>query len=505
LRAYRAMPWGWLSARGLALSGAWLGVLTYVITPGLVDEAVGDGLAWEMRLRSLPARFTAYFVLGLCLFTSEPYQGVARQVTAGIEALLAAAGWKCPSSTALSAARGRLGEEPLRSLFRRLCSALSPGTAPWSHACGLLAVAWDGTSLAVAGTPENAAAFGQAGSTAGPAGPHLRVVALLACGTRALLDAAIGPLTGKGSGERALAAQLLGSLRPGMLLLADRNFWGCQLWREATATGASLLWRVKEGKHARAIAELPDGSRLARVEDPRAVMDRWHKNNKRARTGNLPPDQSPLPGGITVRVIDYLLAVTADDGTTRTERYRLFTTLLDWRAFPAADLAAAYSRRWAIESGYRECKAWLRGPRALRGRTPVLARQEAWALLAVYQALRTLIARAAARNGTSPDRISFSATLRAARRTMTTPRSQLPAALDATEAEMLSSLIPERPGRIYPRAVTKKTSPYPARRNSKDPISQHATYTTTITPPPAPTRTTPSQPKQTTSTTTQPP
>lgn len=505
MRAHRAISRGWLSARGLALSGAWIGVLTYVVPPGLVDEAVGDGLAWEIRLRSLPARFTAYFTLGLCLFTGEPYGGVARQVTAGLEALLAAAGWQCPSTTALSAARARLGEEPLRSLFRRLCSALSPGTAPWSHACGLLAVAWDGTLLAVAGTEQNAAAFGRAGSAAGPAGPHLRVVALLACGTRALLDAAIGPLAGTGAGERALAAQLLGSLRPGMLLLADRNFWGFGLWRDAAATGACLLWRVKEGKHVRVTRELPDGSRLARVDDPRAVQGRWHKNAKRARTGNLPPDDSPLPG-ITVRVIEYLLAVTADDGTTRTERYRLFTTLLDWRAFPAADLAAAYSRRWAIESGYRECKAYLRGSgRTLRGKTPALARQEAWALLAVYQALRTLIVRAAARDGTDPGRVSFTTALRAARRTMTSPRTQLSAALDATEAEMLSSLVPERPGRIYPRAVTKPVSPYPSRRNGKDPISQHAHHALTITPQATATNTPPEQAKPPGTTTTQPP
>jgi hypothetical protein len=476
------MPWGWLSARGLALSGAWLGVLTHVVPPELVDEAVADGLAWEMRLRSLPARFTAYFTLGLCLFTGEPYQGVARQVTAGIEAALVAAGWKVPATTALSAARARLGEEPLRSLFRRTCSALSPGRAPWSHVSGLLAVAWDGTTLAVADTPANAAAFGRAGSTAGPGGPHLRAVTLLACGTRGLLDAAIGPLTGKGSGERALAAQLLGSLRPGMLLLADRNFWSFPLWNAATATGAHLLWRVKEGKHAKVTAELPDGSRLARVEDPRAVQHRLHKNAKRRRTANLPPDQSPLPGSITVRVIDYLLAVTADDGTTRTERYRLFTTLLDWRAFPAPGLADAYARRWAIESGYRECKAWLRGSgRTLRGKTPALARQEAWALLAVYQAIRTLITRAAARHGTDPSRISFTTALRAARRTMTTPRSQLATALDTTEAEMLASPLPQRPGRIYPRAKIKKNSSFPSRRHSKDPISQHARHTLTIT------------------------
>jgi len=506
LRAHRATSWGWLSARGLALSGAWIGVLTYVVPPGLVDEAVGDGLAWEMRLRSLPARFTAYFVLGLCLFSDAPYQQVARQVTAGLEAALAAAGWSCPATTALSAARARLGEEPLRSLFRRLCAALSPGTAPWSHVCGLLVVAWDGTTLATADTPANMAAFGRPGSVAGQAGPHLRVVALVACGTRALLDAAIGPYAGKGAGEPALAARLLGSLRPGMLLLADRNFYSWRLWHGAAATGAHLLWRLKSCIRLAPLQELPDGSWLARVNDPRAVQARLRKNYDRRRyRSKLAPDTSPLPGGATVRVIEYHLAVTADDGTTRTERYRLITTLLDWRAYPAADLAAAYSRRWAIETSYLEAKARLRGPRTLRGRTPALARQEAWALLATYQALRTLIARAAARDGTDPGRISFTTALHAARRTTATPRHQLHAALEATEAEILATPVPQRPGRVYPRAVKKQTSNYPSRRNAKDPISQHATHTLTITPSQTATHTPPHQPRQPETATTQPP
>src|SRR5262249_1564735 len=44
-----------------------------------------------------------------------------------------------------------------------------------------------------------------------------------------------------------------------------------------------------------------------------------------------------------------VLTVTAEDGTVRTERYRHITTLTDWRAYPAADLAACYAWRWAIE------------------------------------------------------------------------------------------------------------------------------------------------------------
>src|SRR6185437_7725599 len=126
----------------------------------------------------------------------------------------------------------------------------------------------------------------------------------------------------------------------------------------------------------------------------------------------------PLPG-ITVRVIEFRLTVTTDDERTRTEGYRLITTLLDYRACPAAALAAGYARRRAIETGLREFKTYLRGPgRILRSRTPELARQELWAYLIIYQAIRVIMSLAAAGAGTSPDRISFTAALHAVRRTL---------------------------------------------------------------------------------------
>ena len=79
-----ATRWGWLSPRGRILSRAGIGVLTWLIPPDLVDDAVGDGLAWEMRLRSLPARLGVYFVLGCALLSAEPYAEVIRKITAGL-------------------------------------------------------------------------------------------------------------------------------------------------------------------------------------------------------------------------------------------------------------------------------------------------------------------------------------------------------------------------------------------------------------------------------------
>jgi hypothetical protein len=497
------MPSGWLSPRGRVLARAGIGVLSWVIGPDLVDEAVGDGLAWEMRLRSLPARTGVYFVLGLCLL-GTPYADVIRQVTAGLEDALAVAGWAVPATTALTRVRARLGEAPLESVFRRLCAACSYGRAPWSHYAGLLVVAWDGTTIAVHDSEANAAAFGrppdgskkdavkkQREGTAedGPGGrkpgPQIRLVTLVACGTRCLLDAAFGPVRGKGSGEQALAAQLARSLNEGMLVLADRNFYSYALYCQVRAARAHVLWRMKQNSvHLPVTRMLPDGSWISTITDPAAAARQAKANEQRRRRGStVPQDTSPLPG-ITVRVIAFFVTVTGEDGTARTEPYLLITSLTDHRACPAAELAALYAWRWAIETGYRECKTYLRGTgRVLRGQSPVLARQELWALLAVYQAIRILIVRAAARDNLDPDRISFTTALRAITRQMHAGRDHRPA-LDRIETEILAAaaLVPERPGRVWIRAVRPARSPYPSRNTATGPIAHHATYAITITP-----------------------
>jgi len=514
LGVYGASSDWWSSTVGRVVAGIRAGVLARWITPELADEvaaqarAVLDGQVLAaggkprgQRFRALPPRLGVYFVLGLCLFSDMPYRAVLKELSSGLAAALRAAGWQVPASTALTGLRRRLGEKPFELLFARLCSALSPGRAPWSHVCGLLAVAWDGTTVKADASAANIAAFGARGKNGHY--PQIRLVTLIACGTRALLSAAMGAL---GTGERKLATGLLGCLRPGMLLIADRGFYSYRLWRQATGTGADLLWRVKASMHLPVVHALPDGSWITRIPDPAAVTARLHRNGKRRRRGSkLGPETGPLPG-ITARVIEFRLAIATDDGGTRTERYRLITTVLDWRAAPAPDLAAGYAWRWAIETGFREFKTYLRGPRRiLRGRTPELARQQLWAYLVIYQAIRAIICLAAASAGIDPDRISFTAALHAVRRTLTTARTSPDAALAETHADLLTELVPQRHGRIYPRAVNQATPPYPSRRTTKAPISQHANYTVTITNHTSPSQNNTSQPKHPANQQNQPP
>jgi Insertion element 4 transposase N-terminal/Transposase DDE domain len=476
----------WSSALGRVLAGIQIGVLARWVTPGLVDEVLaeaGQGAAGQ-RFRALPGRLGVYFVLGLCLFAGLPYQEVLRELAAGLGGALEAAGWQVPASTALTGVRRRLGERPFELLFRRLAGALGAETAPGSLICGLAAAAWDGTTVKVPASEANIAAFGRPGGRKDGHYPQVRLVTLIACGTRGLLGAAAGPLHGKGTGEQTLARDLLGGLRAGMLLLADRNFYGYGLWTAAAGTGADLLWRVTATVNLLPVRPLPDGSWLAHVNDPAEVIRRARRNAARRRRGStLPPETGPLPG-ITVRVIEFRLTVTTDDEGTRTEGYRLITTLLDYRACPAAALAAGYARRWAIETGLREFKTYLRGPgRILRSRTPELARQELWAYLIIYQAIRVIMSLAAAGAGTSPDRISFTAALHAVRRTLPAGRAGSAAALAQAQASILTVLVPRRQGRTCVRAVTQPSSPFPSRRNAKGPLSQHAGFTVTIRPP----------------------
>ena len=91
---------------------------------------------------------------------------------------------------------------------------------------------------------------------------------------------------------------------------------------------------------------------------------------------------------------------------------RVLTTLLDHQACPARDIAVLYAERWQIEIAFLHLKRTVRGPRRpLRGQSPDLARQEAWALLLICNITAAAAARAAGTAGIDPGIIPFTAVL----------------------------------------------------------------------------------------------
>jgi hypothetical protein len=249
---------------------------------------------------------------------------------------------------------------------------------------------------------------------------------------------------------------------PGMLLLADRNFAGYELWGLVTATGADMAWRIKKNLVFPPVRVLDDGSFLSVMPTP---AENLRRGQARAR-GKLLPG---LPQGHLVRIIEYTVTVTTADGRTRTEPFRLATTLLDCERAPAAQLAAAYYERWEIENSYGELKTRLRGAGfILRSRAPDLACQELFAFLTVYQALCALRAQAAALAGTGPDRVSFTVAVRIARDYAS---AFLPPARDQARRtairDIIAGLLPQRRNRHCERVSKPPRNTFPVKSGDR--------------------------------------
>jgi hypothetical protein len=452
-----------------------LGALTCEVSPGLVEEVIELAGCREKRQRLLPARVVVYFVLGLCLFSGADsmgppgYRSVMRSLTNGLRHLH---GLALPSSSALTRARQRLGSKPFELLFDLRRGALAAAGTPGAFAFGLRLVAWDGTGLDAADTTANAREFGvtQGGN------PQLRLLALIECGTRAVIDAVFDGVT-KAS-EQRLARRLLHALQAGMLLLADRNFPGYQLWGMVAATGADLLWRIKGNQVFMMVKALPDGSFLSVMPTP-AENVRYGQARAAGRTLPGPPKGHP------VRIIEYTITISNADGTTRIEPFRLVTTLLDHQRAPAAELATLYHQRWENENSYAELKNRLRGAAfILRSKSPELVCQEVFAFLTVYQALCALRLQAAQHAGIDPDRISFTVTVRIARDHASSPASHTPPGLARARrqaiGDLLDDLLPKRRDRQCDRVKKPPRNTFPAKKRNQPNQPSKVSYKITV-------------------------
>lgn len=379
-----------------------IGVLTKTFPPGLVDAVIDEAQAREQRKRSLPSRLTTYFTLAMWLWREHGYEEVLRQLVDGL-------GWAGAGpqeadvawSGSITKARARLGAEPLRLLFSRVAGPVATPDLPGCFWRGLRLTVIDGSTLDVPDSPANRAAFDGPTNADGPgAFPQVQLLVHAECGTKALLDACFD---GYRTAEQTLAGRLLHSFEPGMLVLADRNFLSWKLWRDAAATGAQLLWRVRDSFALPVLERLDDGSYLSRLKPLRKS---WGEP-------------------ITVRIIEYTVTSRDAEGATTSELFCLATTLLDTRQWPIEEFPALYHERWRVETLLDAVKTDLRGGAHVltRSHSPDGTRQEIWALLCLYQALADLVGDAARHHRVDPDRISFLRARNTARRSV----SRIPA------------------------------------------------------------------------------
>jgi hypothetical protein len=374
-----------------------LGVVAKAFPLAAIHSVLAETKKASIRQRDLPAHVVIYYVIALALYMRSSYREVLRCLLEGIQWLRdPSVNLRVAGKSGISQARTRLGWEPVKQVHDQLVQPIAVRNTKGAWYRQWRLVSLDGSTLDIADEQANEDAFGRPGVSRGSSAyPQIRFVSLVENGTHVLFGSTMDAYA---KGEITLAKEVLPNLRTGMLCLADRNFFGFELWKQAQATGADLLWRVKKNMRLACEKRLPDGSYLSRIYP--SERDWRHKTN-----------------GIVVRVIDYELDGVADAEPL----YRLVTTILDHEKAPAKALAALYHERWEIETALDELKTHLRGSQiVLRSKTPDLVRQEFYGFMMAHFAIRGLMHEAALKANEDPDRLSFLHAVRVVRRKMST-------------------------------------------------------------------------------------
>jgi hypothetical protein len=374
-----------------------IGVLTKQFPLGKIKAVLEETGRSSKRQRDLPAHVMVYYVITMALYRQEGMREVLRILLEGLGVVLGlGVRVEAAGKSGISQARSRLGEEPVKRLYDQAVHPIATRKTRGAFYRDWQMVAMDGSTLEAPDTPANQEAFGRPPSPSGgqSAYPLIRVVGLVEVGTHVLFGAVLGSYA---TGEVTLAREVVRHLRAGMLCVADRYFPGYPLWKQATETGADLVWRVRRVIRFPVEERFPDGSFRSWFRPPPAKKGE--------------PKGEPIP----VRVIDYQV-----EGPKRKEEtIRIITSILDWKAAPAEELAEVYHERWEFETALDELKTHMRGARTvLRSQAPELVRQECYGLLLAHFAIRGLMHEAALSAGRDPDRISFVHSLRVVRRTL---------------------------------------------------------------------------------------
>ena len=262
--AQSVMPAPVLAASGRPAGPVDLGVLTVEITPELVDEVIELSGCREKRQRLLPAVAVVYFVLGLCLFSGADSCAPPVPVGDAVADERAAA-----PARAGAAHQFRPDQGAAEAWLQAAGAAVRP-------AAGAAGQRGHGRGIRVR------AAAGRLGRDRDRRGGHPgerprvrrhpgRQPAGAAAGADRVRHARYHRRRFDGltkASEHKLARRLLHALGPGMLLLADRNFAGHELWGLVTAAGADMAWRIKKNLVLPPVKILPDGSFLSIMPTP---------------------------------------------------------------------------------------------------------------------------------------------------------------------------------------------------------------------------------------------
>jgi hypothetical protein len=408
-----------------------------------IEEAVQRTEATSIRHRRLPAEQVVWLMVALALYRHKSIGEVLDDLG------LAVPDEQTPfvSKSAAAQARQRLGSEPLKWLFDHSAQHWCSQDRRAYVFKGLVLFAMDGTTLRTHDNEETREHFGAQNYSSGAVAsyPQVRGVTLTALSTHLVHSAAFGQY---GTNEMLYAKQLIDGIPNDSLTVFDRGFLSAEILCSLTRGGSerhfviptksNTRWEVIEGD------ENSDDFTVRMRVSPQA----------RAKCTELPEFWDAR-------------AITVVD---QQERKRiLLTSLRDRRRYKPADIADCYTRRWGIETSYRELKQTMLGATlTLRSKTVDGVYQEIWGTLIAYNLIRLEIAKAALVVKCEPTEVSFIRAFHLIQfelhwAAVTRSYGKLPASMKHLRERLVSLLNDERPDRKFDRAVKAKPQRYATR------------------------------------------
>jgi hypothetical protein len=413
------------------------GFFNLLTGPELLDQVVTLLPAHRERL------FPPTETLAMFMAQALSADGSCRQVVddAAVKRLIAGLVPHSTNTSAYCQARARLPLPMIETLARHAGGVVAAGAAPWWHWQQRPVRLVDGTTVTLADTAENQAAYPQPSSQkAGLGFPIMRMVALLCLATGALLDAATGPCAGKGSDEQSLLRRLLDTLQRGDILIGDAFYATYFLLCELVRGGVDGLFEQHGARQRRTDFRL--GQRLG-------ARDHLIELSKPARPEWMSPyEYDQAPDTLTVREFQAGGKI-------------MVTTFLCPTATPKGRLKVLYRGRWNIELDLRNLKTTL-GMEHLRCKTPAMALKELWVYLLAYNLIRLLMAQAALLADQIPRQLSFKHTVQIW--VAWQPRrgdTHDPVSIRGLLILIAQPRVGLRPGRIEPRALKRRQKSYP--------------------------------------------
>jgi hypothetical protein len=420
----------------------------------LPDKAIEDAcnaVGYRYRQRMITPIVTVLHMILAAIWPEESFAASWQILWTSFSSMFTEYGGKSPSLGSVAKARYRLPLEMWKKLFEWLslqAQNLSQSFDKWK---GHRVVLLDGSCVSMPDNPELFEEFGRPTGCHGKCRyPLARLVTLCIAGTMTVLDYALGRYD---QDENSLARPLLGKLRKGDLLLADRHFAAAHFYWYYKSLGLEFLTKAHQRLKISRIKPIQSYSRYDFLG--------WLNINETYRRKD-----PQLPIKIMVR---FIRTVVRDRGQRKI--VWLVTSLLDDRLYPAKEIALLYGKRWRIETLFREVKINLSAD-VLRSMCPQAIRKEAAARLIAVNIVRMIMIEAAIEKSVDPTRTSFVHAIRAilmfAPALACEPIWKLPQIYKAMLLEIGTNLVPERPGRNEPRAVTRERKHYPKLRTTRE-------------------------------------